>query len=171
MTTTIRSSADGSKSYIQVGGTDVVTLGTQGIEAGSFKPGAIAANDLADGALIENSANGIGYGLGAGGTVTQATSKFTAVTLNKPCGVITMHNAALASGASVAFQVNNSLVSSNADVITVCGLWTVVDPISYRVEATRISSGSFTIRVTNITAGSLSEALVITFALTKGTSS
>ena len=82
MTTTIRSNTDGSKSYIQVGGTDVVTLGTQGIEAGSFKPGAIVANDFADGALIENSVNGIGYGVGAGGTVTQATSKFTAVTLN-----------------------------------------------------------------------------------------
>lgn len=30
----------------------------------------------------------LGYGTGAGGTVTQLTSKGTAVTLNKPCGFI-----------------------------------------------------------------------------------
>ena len=46
MTTGIRSNADGSKSYIQVGGTDVVTLGTQGIEAGSYKPGSIGDANL-----------------------------------------------------------------------------------------------------------------------------
>lgn len=46
MTTGIRSNTDGSKSYIQVGGTDVVTLGTQGIEAGSFAPGSIGDADL-----------------------------------------------------------------------------------------------------------------------------
>ena len=111
MTTTIRSSGDGSKSYIAVGGTDRVTVGSQGIEAGSYKPGSIAANDFADGALIENAPVGIGYGLGAGGTVTQATSKSTAVTLNKPCGQITMNAASLAPGAAVQFNVLNSLMS------------------------------------------------------------
>ena len=47
MTTGIRSSADGSKSYIQVGGTDRVTIGSQGIEAGSYGAGSIAPTDLA----------------------------------------------------------------------------------------------------------------------------
>ncbi len=46
MTTTIRSSADGSKSYIAVGGTDRVAIGSQGIEAGSFAPGSIGDADL-----------------------------------------------------------------------------------------------------------------------------
>ena len=37
----------------------------------------ITSAKFADGALIEDTANGIGYGTGAGGTVTQLTSKST----------------------------------------------------------------------------------------------
>src|SRR5882672_9299987 len=37
----------------------------------------------------------LGYATGAGGAVTQATDKSTAVTLNKICGAITMNGAAL----------------------------------------------------------------------------
>ena len=111
---------------------------------------------------------GLGYGTGAGGTVTQATSKTTAVTLNKPAGRITMHNAALAAGASVVFVVNNTSVTQN-DVVVLNGIWTAVNPTSYRIEIDRItSSGSFHVRVTNITGGSLSEALAINFAVIKG---
>lgn len=46
MTTTIRSSADGSKSYIAVGGTDRVTIGSQGIETGSLAPGSVTPTEL-----------------------------------------------------------------------------------------------------------------------------
>lgn len=109
-----------------------------------------------------------GYSTGSGGTVTQLTSKSTAVTLNKPSGQITMNNAALAAGASVFFQVNNSLISTSGDTVLVGGLWSSFDPINYRIEAVRIAGGSFTIRVTNITGVSLSEALVINFAIIKG---
>ena len=42
---------------------------------------------------------GKAIGYVSGGAVTQATSKSTGVTLNKPCGAITTHNAALADGA------------------------------------------------------------------------
>lgn len=63
MTTTIRSSADGSKSYIAVGGTDRVTIGSQGIEAGSYKPGSIVDTALA---LSANSAP-VKAALNAGG--------------------------------------------------------------------------------------------------------
>ena len=109
---------------------------------------------------------GLGYGIGAGGTVTQSTSKSTAVTLNKPCGQITMNNAALAAGASVAFNLNNSLLATS-DGLVVC-------PVSignYRVEVAAISAGVAQIRVTNITAGSLSEALIINFAIIRGATS
>ena len=163
MTTTIRSNGDGSKSYIAVGGTDVVTIGTQGIEAGSFKPGTIVAADFADGALIENSVNGIGYGVGAGGTVTQATSKSTAVTLNKPCGIITMNAASLAAGANVGFVLHNSLVSSQ-DVFVVGAL----NSANYRVEWMYAITGQVGIRVTNISAGPLADALNLPFVIIKG---
>ena len=166
MTTTIRSNGDGSKSYIAVGGTDVVTIGTQGIEAGSFKPGTIVAADFADGALIENSVNGIGYGTGAGGTVTQATSKSTAVTLNKPCGQITMHNEALAASASVYFSLNNSLIEAT-DHVVVCP----AGFSHYRVEVRIVENGSVSIRVTNLYSISKSDALLLNFAVIKGATS
>ena len=107
----------------------------------------------------------LGYGTGSGGTVTQATSKSTAVTLNKPTGQITMNNAALLSATSVEFTVNNSLLSSN-DCINLSGIWGFSD--NYRIELKGVFAGGFAVRVTNITAGSLSQALILNFALIKG---
>ena len=170
MTTGIRSNTDGSKSYIQVGGTDRVTIGSQGIEAGSFKSGAIAANDLADGALIENSVNGIGYGVGAGGTVTQPTSKSTAVTLNKPCGRITTHNASLAAGGSVSFVFNNTLISSADTVIANIYDLGTVSPDLYEVNV-RTSAGACSVLLTNKDSVSRAEAVGINFAIIKGVTS
>lgn len=167
MTTTIRSSADGSKSYIAVGGTDRVTIGSQGIEAGSYKPGSIAANDFADGALIENTPVGMGYGPGAGGTVTQATSKSTAVTLNKPTGRITTTADALAAGASVLFTFYNSLISTQT-VLAVNGDYLTIDPTNYRIEVAYVGGGQAKIKLTNISAGSLSQAVDIMFAVITG---
>jgi hypothetical protein len=109
----------------------------------------------------------LGYGTGAGGTVTQATNKSTAVTLNKPCGLITMNSAALAAGASVSFVLNNSLIA-NTDNIIVNPTVTAADGRNYRVEAVNNSSGSATIRVTNITGSSLSEAVPIAFSIIRG---
>lgn len=108
----------------------------------------------------------LGYGPGAGGTVTQATSKATAVTLNKPCGVITMHNAALAAGAAVIFRLNNSLIALTDTVV--ChhdGAAGTVD--AYVVQVLTTGVGSVDIRVVNITAGSLSEPLTLTLSIGK----
>ena len=170
MTTTIRSNADGSKSYIQVGGTDRVTIGSQGIEAGSYAPGSIVANDFADGALIENSVNGIGYGTGSGGTVTQATSKSTAVTLNKPCGQITMNAASLPAGGSIAFTLNNSLITDKDTLVVTIGDLVVVSP-SYEIHCSRAITGGARIQLKNVSAGALAESVVVNFALIKGATS
>jgi hypothetical protein len=47
----------------------------------------------------------IGYTAAAQGTVTQATSKSTAVTLNKPAGRITMDAASLATATNATFTL------------------------------------------------------------------
>ena len=115
------------------------------------------------GNVLVTSAAGLGYGTGSGGTVTQATSKSTAVTLNKPTGRITMDAAALGAGASVNFSLNNS-VFGDADVC-------IVNPLSsdnYTVTVYQSYSGVINIRVTNYSAGSLSDALQIKFAIIKG---
>ncbi len=105
----------------------------------------------------------IGYGTGSGGAVTQLTSKATAVTLNARSGQITMSAASLAANTAVLFTVNNSTVSGS-EVVIVNGLFQTVNPANYRIEVGWVGAGSFTIRVTNITAGALAEALIVTFA-------
>ena len=107
----------------------------------------------------------IGYGVGAGGTVVQATSKSTDVTLNKICGQITMHNAALAANVAVRFAVNNTFVDSTDEV----SVWIVnpVNPSAYDVAVDGIASGLFVIRLRNNTSTSYSDSVVLGFAVRK----
>src|SRR5690349_1680818 len=58
--------------------------------------------------ITSSGQDGIGYRTGAGGAITQITSKSTGVTLNKICGQVTMNNAALAAAAKVSFVVTCS---------------------------------------------------------------
>jgi hypothetical protein len=125
-------------------------------------PGAL----LATGAIRSNGASGgIGYATGGGGTVTQATSKSTGVTLNTSCGQITMNNAALAAGTIVTFAMTNSAIAAG-DLL-------VLNHVSggtagaYGFNA-QCGNGSALINVRNHTSGSLSEAVVIAFAVIKG---
>ncbi|MFW9602461.1 MAG: hypothetical protein ACMV1B_09090 [Prevotella sp.] len=120
--------------------------------------------DTAGNVLVTNSGGGLGYGTGAGGTVTQLTSKSTAVTLNKPTGKIITSNSALASGVYISFTVNNTLVTDK-DVVILTGH---SFGYNYRIEINSIANGYFAIRIANVTAGSLSEALVINFTVIKG---
>lgn len=115
-------------------------------------------------AILSAGSLGFAAGLGIGSSVTQATSKSTSVTLNKQSGIITMNNAALAAGASVSFQLLNSTMEAY-DILE-------VNPYGfsgYRVEMASSGAGGGIIRVTNTTAGSLSEALQIKFGNRKGT--
>ena len=106
----------------------------------------------------------IGYTAAAQGTVTQATDKSTAVTLNKPAGRITMNNASLATATNATFTLNNSFISANDTVIlTISG--GQATPGSYNVFANALAAGTVSITLRNISGGSLSEAIVINFAL------
>ena len=106
----------------------------------------------------------LGYSAAAQGSVTQATSKSTAVTLNKSAGRITMNNASLATATNATFTLNNSLISVNDTVIlTISG--GQATPGSYNVFANALAAGSVSISLRNISGGSLSEAVVINFAL------
>lgn len=107
----------------------------------------------------------LGYASGRGGTVIQANSKSAGVTLNKICGQVTMDAEALGAGASVAFVVGNSTVESTDTVIV--NLASGGTANAYRAAVTAVAVGSFTVTVENITAGTLSEAPVISFAVLK----
>jgi hypothetical protein len=106
---------------------------------------------------------------GDGGTVTQQTSKATGVTLNKKCGRITTTNSALAAGAEVTFTVTNSECGPN-DIV-------VVNHVSggtagaYLPVISAVGNGSFSITISNASTGSLSQAIVLGFAIIKGVNS
>ena len=109
----------------------------------------------------------IGYSTAAQGTVTQATSKSTGVTLNKSSGQITMNNAALANGAVVTFTLTNNLLSAK-DVIIVNVSGGVTTAGSYTALVASIGAGSAVLGLYNISAGSLSEAVVLNYAIIHG---
>ena len=106
----------------------------------------------------------IGYAAAAQGTVTQATDKSTGVTLNKSAGQITMNNAALGATTNVAFVLTNSLLSAK-DVVLVNVAGGTAATTSYNCWVSGHAAGSATIVLRNITAGSLSEAVVLNFAI------
>lgn len=121
---------------------------------------------ISTGAVVKATVAGaFGHQAGAGGSVTQATSKATGVTLNKATGAITLNNAALAADTTVSFTLTNDQIEAN-DLILVThksagtgGAYTF---------AAFPAAGSATIHVRNVTTGSLSEAIVISFSVIKG---
>lgn len=122
--------------------------------------------DAGGNVTVTNATGGLGYGVGAGGTVTQATSRTTAVTLNKPTGQITMFTAA-GSASWQAFIVNNSLVTVNDTVVAsvIVGATNI-----YSIIVGGVNAGSFVIYF-NAVSGTASDTPVINFAIIKGSAS
>lgn len=122
------------------------------------------------GAIKSTSAtSGIGYATGAGGTVTQATSKSTGVTLNAVCGEITMNNASLGVGTTVGFVLTNSAIAATDTVVVNIKSGATAD--SYLVNVTAVSAGSCRIELRNPTGGALAEAVVLSFSVIKAVTS
>lgn len=106
----------------------------------------------------------LGYGAGAGGTVTQLTSRTTGVTINKPSGQITLFSAA-GSTTAASFTVTNSYVGAQ-DTISISQ---ASGTNLYVTSVTTVSAGSFVI--TFYTTGGVStDSPVFNFNVTKGSS-
>lgn len=104
----------------------------------------------------------LGYGTGAGGTVTQATSRTTGVTINKPCGAITLVSAA-GSASWQSFTVTNSTVAAT-DTIMVCQK---SGTDLYQIDVTAVAAGSFRISFAT-TGGTTTEQPIFNFSVLKG---
>jgi hypothetical protein len=123
----------------------------------------VAAID-GDGTIKSVSASAaLGYGTGAGGTVTQATSRTTAVTINKPTGQITMFTAA-GTATWQSFTVNNSLVSAS-DVVVL----SLNNSTNFYSFTTRAQTGNFQVWFAAVS-GTASDTPIINFAIIKGAS-
>ena len=111
----------------------------------------------------------LGYTTGSGGTVTQASNKTTAVTLNKINGEIVMNAAALADDATAAFTLTNSTIAAT-DVVIV-NVASVGTAGAYQVTVGAVAAGSCSISVLNVSGGALSEAIKLNFAVIKAVAS
>lgn len=134
-----------------------------GVDIGAGTPGTVNATSVTSTGGITSSGGGIGYTSGAGGTITQLTSKATGVTLNELCGLITMNAASLAAATTVSFTLTNSTIAATDILIMNQTAGTLG---SYLLNAS-CASGSVTISVRNITAAALAEAVGIRFAVIK----
>lgn len=111
---------------------------------------------------------GLGFYTGAGGTVTQATSKATAFTLSKMCGQITTAGDILNAATIVSATWTNTLIAAT-DVV-------VINHVSggtlgaYTVNVA-CGSGMATLTLRNNTAGNLTETLVLSFIVLKAVTS
>jgi hypothetical protein len=111
--------------------------------------------------LSTGATSGIGYATGAGGTITQGTSRTTGVTLNTVSGAITLVSAA-GSASYQSFTVTNSAVAAT-DVV-------IVNQKSgtdkYITLVTAVAAGSFQITFAT-TGGTTTEQPVFNFAVIK----
>jgi hypothetical protein len=130
----------------------------------SFRTASVARFTVTDTTCLVVS-GALGYGTGTGGTVTQATSKSTGVTLNKSCGRITMNAANLAAGVAVSFTLTNSVIAAD-DVVVTC-IKSGATAGAYLLEVDAVGAGSCQISLRNHSGGPLAEAVVLNFAVIK----
>ena len=110
-----------------------------------------------------------GYRNAASATVTQLTSKSTAVTINAQAGVITTDNAQINLASEVSFTVNNTSVgATDCIVVSISSGATNTDDHSVYIGA--VADGSFVIGLANHSTSNRSDTLVINFAIIGGSS-
>lgn len=124
---------------------------------------------IQSGDTVDFGSNGGGYATGDGGSFAQSVSKTSTVVTNAPCGQITMSSAALAANAAVRFTVTNSYVATVDGILLTLKSGATAGAYNYQIDA--VAAGSFVIWVQNISAGSLSEALMFNFQVIKGANS
>lgn len=118
-----------------------------------------------------------GYTTGAGGTVTQSTSRITSVTLNDvTCGEITLAAGSLSGHEADEFQfINNQIGANDVVIVNIKSGAAAATRKYYTVSVTSVSAGSCTISIGNNDNGSLpstsTDTLVLSFAVIKGVTS
>lgn len=151
------SSGTNENMTIDAKGSGTISLGTT--STGNIVPKRAVVADL--GITSIGATSGIGYATGAGGAVTQATSRTTGVTLNKVCGAITLVSAA-GSTTPATFTVTNSAVAAT-DTIIICQK---SGTDLYDLSVSAVAAGSFNVTF-NTKSGTTTEQPVFNFAVIK----
>lgn len=135
------------------------TTGTVAVTGGL----GVSENIFGGGKIISTApTSGIGYATGAGGAVTQASSRTTGVTLSTVTGAITLVSAA-GSATAATFTVTDTAVAATDVVIVNQKSGTDL----YEIFVTNVAAGSF--KITSFTTGGTTvEQPVFNFAVIKG---
>jgi len=154
---------DGANVRTVVDDNNTVTMANKTLTAPNI--GAATGTSATLTGAITSSGGGIGYATGAGGTQTQATSKVTAFTLSKLSGTIQFAADALAADTTSAGATWTNTFIAATDVVVFMHIsgGTIG---AYNVTCAP-GAGSATIRIRNLTPGSLSEAPVFAFVVIK----
>ena len=115
----------------------------------------------ATGTIVSTGTAGVGYATGAGGAVTQITSRTTGVTLDKTAGAITLVSAA-GSATAATFTVTNSTVAATDVIILNQKSGTDL----YDLMVTAVAAGSFNLTF-RTTGGTTTETPVLNLAVIK----
>ena len=104
-----------------------------------------------------------GYATGAGGTITQVTSRTTGISLAKPCGTITLFSTTTTAGQVTEFTFTNSRLAANDVVIfsQKSGAGT------YIIQTRTVSAGSCVVSVYTPFAVGTAEAPSFNFVILK----
>lgn len=112
----------------------------------------------------------IGFTTTNGGTVTQTTSRTTGVTLNAPCGQITLVSGSITGLDSQEFTLTNSYIAATDIVLVTFGSGLTAD--HYDVTVTATAAGSCKISIHNVNnSATPTDTPVINFAVFKGVNS
>lgn len=142
--------------------TKLATISTAGKVSGT----AITSGDIASsGAIRHTGSVGVGYATGAGGTVTQATSRTTGVTLSKLSGAITLFSTTTTAGLVNVFTVTNTLVAATDTIVLSHASGGTAG--QYIIYVAAVAAGSFQIAVYTPAAQGTAAAPVINFAVIK----
>jgi hypothetical protein len=142
-------------------GTGVLVFNTSPTLVTPVLGAATGTSLTATGVIASTGTAGVGYATGAGGAVTQITSRTTGVTLDKTTGSITLVSAA-GSPTLASFTVTNSTVAAT-DVI-------IINQKSgtdlYEIAITAVAAGSFRVSFFSLV-GTTTEQPVFNFAVIK----
>jgi hypothetical protein len=136
----------------------------------SVSTGSTAFHAAGGNILATSQYGGIGYSTGSGDAFVQGTSKSTTVSIDHINGTIEMHGAALAANTAVSFSLTaTNLIGANDHVVVSHKSGGTIG--AYMVQGRATGSGTGQITVRNLTAGSLSEAIVLDYFIFRGAAS
>lgn len=170
--------ADGTDTNIDINitpkGTGEVNITKVDIDGGAIDGTTVGATTAASvrGTNV-TATTSVGYSAGLGGTVTQGTSRTTGVTLDAPCGQITLFAASISGHEADEFTLTNSYIGATDTVVLNIASGAAVGTRKYyQVHVCAVAAGSCVISVGNIDNATIpsasTESPVITFAIIKG---